>query len=46
MGRYKGVWIKRGSAHYPEGFQNVSEPPPGVYAVGVEHYLTNPQSRW
>ena len=42
MGRYKGAWVKRGSAHYPEGFQNVSEPPPGVYAVGNRALLNEP----
>ena len=42
MGRYEGAWIKRGSAHYPEGFQNVSEPPPGVYALGNRALLNEP----
>ncbi|MEL0216963.1 MAG: DNA-processing protein DprA [Gammaproteobacteria bacterium] len=42
MGRYEGAWIKRGSAHYPEGFQNVSEPPPGVYVAGNRALLNEP----
>jgi DNA processing protein len=42
MGRYKGAWIKRGSAHYPEGFQNVSEPPPGVYVAGNRALFNEP----
>ena len=42
MGRYEGAWIKRGSAHYPEGFENVSEPPPGVYVAGNRALLNEP----
>ena len=42
MSRYAGAWVKRGSAHYPEGFQNVSEPPPGVYVAGNRALLNEP----
>lgn len=42
MSQYAGAWVKRGSAHYPEGFQNVSEPPPGVYVAGNRALLNLP----
>ena len=42
MSQYTGAWVKRGSAHYPEGFQNVSEPPPGVYVAGNRALLNEP----
>ena len=42
MSQYAGAWVKRGSAHYPEGFQNVSEPPPGVYVAGNRALLNEP----
>ena len=42
MSQYAGAWVERGSAHYPEGFQNVSEPPPGVYVAGNRALLNLP----
>ena len=42
MSQFAGAWVKRGSAHYPEGFQNVSEPPPGVYVAGNRALLNEP----